>query len=98
MILLTEYNHSIVLSGDCCKTCCPSNCVNNTACVTCQPAPCHPGYHVDIKYFQLTQIDIPAQVSDLYVQKLVLQVRLPIMTTVKPVLCDLSREHRNKVT
>lgn len=62
------------LEGNCCKTCCPSNCVNNTACVTCQPAPCHPGYHVDIKYFQLTQIDIPAQVSDLYVQKLVLQV------------------------
>ncbi|CAG2189996.1 unnamed protein product [Mytilus edulis] len=61
--------------GDCCKSCCPSSCTNNTVCATCLPADkCHPGYHVDIKYFQLTQISIPSEVSNLFVQQLVLQV------------------------
>lgn len=61
--------------GDCCQSCCPSSCTNNTVCATCLPADkCHPGYHVDIKYFQLTQISIPSEVSNLFVQQLVLQV------------------------
>lgn len=61
--------------GDCCQSCCPSSCTNNTVCATCLPAEkCHPGYHVDIKYFQLTQISIPSEVSNLFVQQLVLQV------------------------
>ncbi|CAG2218760.1 unnamed protein product [Mytilus edulis] len=61
--------------GDCCKSCCSSSCTNNTVCATCLPADkCHPGYHVDIKYFQLTQISIPSEVSNLFVQQLVLQV------------------------
>ncbi|XP_071169486.1 uncharacterized protein [Mytilus edulis] len=61
--------------GDCCKSCCPNSCTNNTVCATCLPEDkCHPGYHVDIKYFQLTQISIPSEVSNLFVQQLVLQV------------------------
>ncbi|XP_052101765.1 uncharacterized protein LOC127735567 isoform X2 [Mytilus californianus] len=61
--------------GDCCQSCCPSSCTNNTVCATCLPVEkCHPGYHVDIKYFQLTQISIPSEVSNLFVQQLVLQV------------------------
>ncbi|CAG2254955.1 unnamed protein product [Mytilus edulis] len=63
--------------GDCCKSCCPSSCTNNTVCATCLPVDkCHPGYHVDIKYFQLTQISIPSEVSNLFVQQLVLQVKV----------------------
>lgn len=75
---LEKYILSILqtrLEGDCCQSCCPNNCANNTACTVCLPATtCHPGYHVDVKYFQLIDLDIPDQVSNLYVRKLILQV------------------------
>lgn len=63
------------LQGNCCQDCCPSGCTNNTACTICQPAvKCNPGYHVDIKYFQLSKIVIPNLVSDLFIKQLTLQV------------------------
>ncbi|GFR77964.1 peptidase, partial [Elysia marginata] len=67
-----------VLSGDCCDSCCPDNC--NKRKVDCSPSVCrpvgicHPGHHVEIKYFQLGAIRIPETVMNRHMKTIVLQV------------------------
>lgn len=62
------------LEGNCCQSCCPSSCTNNTICSSCLgPTSCDQGYHISISYFQLTKVDIPKEVLDRFLQSVLLQ-------------------------
>ncbi|XP_021370181.1 uncharacterized protein LOC110461164 isoform X2 [Mizuhopecten yessoensis] len=62
------------LQGTCCPDCCPS-CTNATVCSVCDTSSmCDPIYHVDVRYFQLSAVVIDPQVSERYLQSLLLKV------------------------
>nr|XP_022322975.1 uncharacterized protein LOC111124415 [Crassostrea virginica] len=61
------------LEGNCCQSCCPSSCTNNTVCSSCLgPGSCDQGYHITVGYFQLTTVDIPQEVLERYLQSILL--------------------------
>lgn len=62
-------------SGDCCPACCPSSCNNFTACSLCPPpSTCSQGFHINVEYFHLGQVDIPSQVTERYLTRTLLKV------------------------
>ncbi|XP_048773841.2 uncharacterized protein LOC125679015 isoform X2 [Ostrea edulis] len=74
---LEKYFHNALkerLEGNCCPSCCPGSCTNITACSYCLgPASCDQGYHVTIKYFQLTKVKIPKEVSEQFLKSVLLE-------------------------
>lgn len=66
------------LAGDCCDACCPDKCGErkvDCSQAACKPlGNCHPGHHVEVKYFQLGAIEIPDSVIDRHIQTIVLQI------------------------
>ncbi|XP_078323514.1 uncharacterized protein LOC111124415 isoform X2 [Crassostrea virginica] len=73
---LEKYFHNKIkekLEGNCCQSCCPSSCTNNTVCSSCLgPGSCDQGYHITVGYFQLTTVDIPQEVLERYLQSILL--------------------------
>lgn len=62
-------------SGDCCPACCPSSCNNFTACSLCPPpSTCSQGFHINVEYFHLGQVEIPSQVTERYLTRTLLKV------------------------
>ncbi|XP_065941887.1 uncharacterized protein [Magallana gigas] len=75
--VLEKYFHRKLkyrLEGDCCPACCPSSCNNFTACSLCPPpSTCSQGFHINVEYFHLGQVDIPSQVTERYLTRTLLK-------------------------
>lgn len=72
-------------SGDCCPACCPSSCNNFTACSLCPPpSSCSQGFHINVEYFHLGQVDIPAQVTERYLTRTLLKVPASLNHCMRP--------------
>lgn len=72
-------------SGDCCPACCPSSCNNFTACSLCPPpSSCSQGFHINVEYFHLGQVDIPAQVTERYLTRTLLKVPASLNHCTRP--------------
>lgn len=75
--VLEKYFHRKLkyrLEGDCCPECCPSSCDTFTACSLCPPpSTCDQGFHINVDYFHLGQVDIPNQVTERYLTRTLLK-------------------------
>ncbi|KAL5005783.1 hypothetical protein ScPMuIL_016941 [Solemya velum] len=64
-----------VLGGNCCPSCCSKSCPGDLQCVNCQPlGSCDPAYHVDVRYFQMSQIEVPNEVFEQFLRQTLLVV------------------------
>ncbi|XP_070187384.1 uncharacterized protein [Littorina saxatilis] len=71
-----DFRRSIAfrLAGNCCPSCCP-NCQANVECRSCKLAGrCYPGFHMEMRYFQMGVIDAPSEVTERLLQQTLLLV------------------------